>query len=189
MSKCSSMIFVISDIFWNDIMRVCVHLYVSDSRFLGLLIAWRFIHATVLFLQGAYFESHYMSCFIPAKCTLWVMHVLFYCQRCNFSSRNSRNTTGFRHGTSVYWQSVFVPFRLSVMPANWDLLHPLIAEIIFRVHGLLSGGTIVAFMWVPSHNGLAGNLAVDIAAKAVLFLPVSNFTVPHLDYNSLICTL
>jgi len=52
----------------------------------------------------------------------------------------------------------------------------------------LSGGTCVVFKWVPSHVGLAGNSAADIAAKAGLLLPVSRLTVPHSDYNSLIHT-
>jgi len=47
-----------------------------------------------------------------------------------------------------------------------DLSHPLIAEILCRVHGLISDGTSVVFMLVPSHAGLAGNSAADSAAKA-----------------------
>jgi len=39
-------------------------------------------------------------------------------------------------------------------------------EILCRVHGLLSDGTSVVFMWVPGHVGLAGNLLSDNAAKA-----------------------
>jgi kelch-like protein 2/3 len=55
-----------------------------------------------------------------------------------------------------------------------DLSHPLITEILCRVHGLLSSGTDVVFMWVPSHVGLAGNSVADTAAKAALLLPMSN---------------
>jgi len=39
-----------------------------------------------------------------------------------------------------------------------------------RKRGLLSGGTSVVFMWVPSHIELAGNSPADIAAKATLLL-------------------
>ena len=47
---------------------------------------------------------------------------------------------------------------------------------------LLLSNHKVVFMWVPSHIGLAGNSAADIAAKAALLLPVSNLPVPHSDY-------
>jgi len=61
-------------------------------------------------------------------------------------------------------------------------------EILYRVHGLLSDGTSVVIMWVASHVGLSGNFAACIAVKVTLFLPESNLTVPHSDYNSLIRT-
>ena len=69
---------------------------------------------------------------------------------------------------------------------NRDLSDPLIADILCRVHILLSSGTQVAFMWVPSHVGLAGNSAADIAAEAALLLPISNLPVPHPDFCCLI---
>jgi len=59
--------------------------------------------------------------------------------------------------------------------------HPLIAEILCRVHGLISHGSSVVSMWVPDHVRLAGNSAADSAAKAALLLPVSSSTVPHSD--------
>jgi len=57
------------------------------------------------------------------------------------------------------------------------------------VHGLISHGSSVAFMWVPGHVRLAGNSAADNAAKAALLLPVSSLTVPHSDYKSRIQAL
>jgi len=60
------------------------------------------------------------------------------------------------------------------------------ALILCRVHGLISDGSSVVFMWVLGHVGLAGNSAADSAAKEGLLLPVSSLTVPHSDYKSLI---
>ena len=69
---------------------------------------------------------------------------------------------------------------------NRDLSHPLISDILCRVHVLLSRGAQVAFMWVPiSHVGLVSNSAADIAAKAALLLPISNLPVPPSDFCSL----
>jgi hypothetical protein len=51
---------------------------------------------------------------------------------------------------------------------------------------ILSRGAKVADMWVPSHVGLAGNSAIDIAAKAALLLPISNLPVPSSDFCLLI---
>jgi len=45
---------------------------------------------------------------------------------------------------------------------------------------------LLFFMWVRSHVGLAGNSAPDSSAKVALLLPVSNVTVPHSEYESLI---
>jgi hypothetical protein len=55
---------------------------------------------------------------------------------------------------------------------NRPLSHPLIGDILCGVHVSLSHGTQVAFMWVPSHVGLAGNSSSDKAAKAALLLPI-----------------
>jgi len=54
-----------------------------------------------------------------------------------------------------------------------DLSHPLIAEILYRVHGLISDSTSVVFLWVPRHVGLAGYSAANSDAKGALLLPVS----------------
>jgi len=57
---------------------------------------------------------------------------------------------------------------VSVKSSKRDLSHPLIAEILCRVRGLLSVSFRFVFMWIPNHVGLAGNSVADIAAKAAL---------------------
>jgi len=85
-------------------------------------------------------------------------------------------------------QFLFLSDCLSCLQSlqNRDLSHPLIAEILYRVHGLISDGSSVVFMWVPGLVGLAGNSAADSAAKDALLLPVSSLTDPYSDYKSLI---
>jgi hypothetical protein len=47
----------------------------------------------------------------------------------------------------------------------------MVLEIIIRVHEYMVNGLKITFIWIPSHIGLAGNIAVDGAAKAALNLP------------------
>jgi len=85
---------------------------------------------------------------------------------------------------------LFVSDLLSCLRSlqNRDLFHPPIAEILYRVHGIISDGINVVFIWFASHVGLALNSAADIPAKSALLLPMSKSTVPHSDYSSLIHT-
>jgi ribonuclease HI len=53
---------------------------------------------------------------------------------------------------------------------NRHLSNALVLEIIMRVHGFLSSCHRITFMWLPSHVGLAGNVAVDATVKATLNL-------------------
>jgi len=79
-------------------------------------------------------------------------------------------------------QLLLLYYSLSCLQSlqNRSLSHALISEIVRIENGLLSGGISVFFMWLPSHVGLTGNLAVGIATKAALLL-LSNITVSHLD--------
>ena len=88
-------------------------------------------------------------------------------------------------------QLLFLTDSLSCLQSlkNLDLSHPLIADIWCRVHVLLSRDAQVAFIWVPSHVGLAGNSAADIAAQASLLLPISNPPVPPSDSCGLMRSL
>jgi Reverse transcriptase-like len=85
-------------------------------------------------------------------------------------------------------QLLFLSDSLSCLQSlkNRDLSHPLIADNLCRVHVLLSRGSQVVFMWVPSHVGLVGNSVAHIAAKASLLIPISNLPVPPSDFCSLI---
>jgi len=110
----------------------------------------------------------------------------------------------YRRDTPVYRQPAPVPLWLSFVPAKSSksifLTPPYCGD--FRSHAWFiiscccgcgcgwgthrEGDIILVFMWVPSHVGLAGNSAVDIASEATLLLPMFNLIVPHWDYNSLI---
>jgi hypothetical protein len=41
-------------------------------------------------------------------------------------------------------------------------------------------------MWLPSHVGLAGNVAVDARAKAALNLPITVSYIPYSDFKPVI---
>jgi ribonuclease HI len=58
------------------------------------------------------------------------------------------------------------------------LNHPLILDIVVRIHHLISTGKRIIFLWIPSHIGIAGNSAADAAAKAALTLPESDLSIP-----------
>ena len=69
---------------------------------------------------------------------------------------------------------------------NQKLNHPLILEIVTVVHRLTLNGKQLVFMWLPSHAGLAGNVAADAAAKAALNLVESQTPVPYSDFYPLV---
>ena len=64
---------------------------------------------------------------------------------------------------------MFLSESLSVLQSlqSRDLAHPLIAEILCRVHEFVICGFSIVFIWVPSHVGLAGSAGVkDLTSKA-----------------------
>ena len=65
---------------------------------------------------------------------------------------------------------------------NRDMFRPMIAEVLCCIHKMLLAGAILVFMWVPSNVGRAGNSAADTAAKAALFMTISNMTLSYSDY-------
>ena len=52
----------------------------------------------------------------------------------------------------------------------------------------LNNTQTIKFMWPPSHIDVTSNSADDTAAEATVLMPISNLTVSHSDYLSLIRT-
>ena len=69
---------------------------------------------------------------------------------------------------------------------NRNLQNPLILEILEKLHEKLLSGYDITFVWVPSHIGIAGNMAADATAKAAVRLAVSNSPIPYSDLKPLI---
>jgi ribonuclease HI len=67
---------------------------------------------------------------------------------------------------------------------NRKLNNALILDIVCRVHQLVTGGSKVVFMWLPSHVGIGDNSVVDAAAKAALNLTVGAGPVPFTDFQA-----
>jgi len=101
-------------------------------------------------------------------------------QLVDFLSGSSRNTTGTRWYISLHAVSFCSFVMLSLTLSCPQSLHNQYLSPshcrYFMSCGILSGGTSVVFIWVPSRVGLAGNSAADIATKAALLLQVSNLT-------------
>lgn len=66
----------------------------------------------------------------------------------------------------------------------WD--NPIILNILNSLHTLITAGTSIIFVWLPSHVGIKGNSRADTAAKAALSLQISKREVPHTDFKPLI---
>ena len=69
---------------------------------------------------------------------------------------------------------------------NEKLTHPLILEIIIFTHQLIVDRKQIAYMWLPSHVGLAGNVSADAVAEAALNLREAQILVPYSDFYLLI---
>jgi len=108
-------------------------------------------------------KSRVVACLIVILCS------------CHFSPNAPHSRVS--HACSFLTLSCLQSFQIQ------DLSRPLIAEILCRVHGLLS---VIVFMWVSSHVGPPGNSAAFIATKAAQILQVSYLAVLYSDYMSLI---
>jgi ribonuclease HI len=65
--------------------------------------------------------------------------------------------------------------------------NPVISEIIEKTHILSTSGKQIQFCWLPSHVGIRGNEAADVAAKAGLQLEINTgIKLPYSDLIQLI---
>jgi hypothetical protein len=69
---------------------------------------------------------------------------------------------------------------------NRHLQNTLVLKIIIREQEYMVNGLQITFIWIRSHIGLAGNTAVDAAAKAALDLPPGASPVPYSDFKSMV---
>jgi ribonuclease HI len=72
----------------------------------------------------------------------------------------------------------------AIQNKRWD--NPITLNILNSLHHLITAGTDIIFIWLPSHVGIPGNAKADSAAKAALSLPTSNHKVPYTDFKPLI---
>jgi len=70
----------------------------------------------------------------------------------------------------------------AILHPKWH--QPIISKILEKLHFLLTLHKLVKFCWVPSHIGIKGNEAVDMAAKLALRAPdVANVCLPYSDFK------
>ena len=75
----------------------------------------------------------------------------------------------------------FVIFSDSLSFKNMKMDNPLILKLLQKLHHLSCAHKTVHFCWIPSHIGIRGNKAADVAAKESLSQDITASQFPYTD--------
>ncbi|WP_144077532.1 ribonuclease H family protein, partial [Solemya velum gill symbiont] len=89
--------------------------------------------------------------------------------------------------SSTYTKIVIFSDSLSALLAihHCKIQNPIIIDVLDLFTTLYTAGKTIIFVWIPSHIGIPGNDAADLAAKAAIHNDIDQITVPYTDFKPL----
>ena len=85
-----------------------------------------------------------------------------------------------------YYINITVPNIILQKLTRSIIIINILFQCIFSFQSLVAIGKHVIFTWIPSHIGIYGNTVVDREAKNALDDPVSNCSIPYIDFKPFI---